>query len=142
MRKVDVGCGCCCKPGYIGVDIKACGQQYVRDIQQGLPFDDNSVDEIFCQNVLEHISNLLFVMEEFYRVLKPCALLEIIVPHYTSPNAWKDPTHIRSFNEFSMDYYIPGVINVKAKEGKALFQKQEQSFDNNNKAIHWKLLKI
>ncbi len=36
-----------------------------------LPFDDNSFDVIFCNHVLEHISDDTKAMQELYRVLKP-----------------------------------------------------------------------
>jgi len=36
-----------------------------------LPFDDNSFDVVFCNHVLEHISDDIKAMQELYRVLKP-----------------------------------------------------------------------
>jgi SAM-dependent methyltransferase len=36
-----------------------------------LPFDDNSFDVVFCNHVLEHISDDTKAMQELYRVLKP-----------------------------------------------------------------------
>ena len=36
-----------------------------------LPFDDNSFDVVFCNHVLEHITNDIKAMQELYRVLKP-----------------------------------------------------------------------
>lgn len=45
-------------------------------------FDDDSVDEIVCHEVLEHISfrELPKVLEEFYRILKPGGTCNIQVP--------------------------------------------------------------
>lgn len=36
-----------------------------------LPFEDNSFDVVFCNHVLEHISDDTKAMQELYRVLKP-----------------------------------------------------------------------
>tara|TARA_R110002124_G_scaffold155440_2_gene322641 strand:+ start:169 stop:930 length:762 start_codon:yes stop_codon:yes gene_type:complete len=36
-----------------------------------LPFDDNSFDVVFCNHVLEHITDDTKAMQELYRVLKP-----------------------------------------------------------------------
>lgn len=36
-----------------------------------LPFDDNSYDVIFCNHVLEHITDDTKAMQELYRVMKP-----------------------------------------------------------------------
>ncbi|MCI2228803.1 methyltransferase domain-containing protein [Polaribacter sp. MSW13] len=36
-----------------------------------LPFDENSFDIVFCNHVLEHITNDTKAMQELYRVLKP-----------------------------------------------------------------------
>ena len=45
----------------------------VCDLNEGLSFlPDNSVDEIYSSNVLEHIVNFDFLMREIHRVLKPC----------------------------------------------------------------------
>ena len=80
----------------------------VRDLARGLPFEDSSVDEIYCDNVLEHIGpaeDFIFVLNEFYRVLKPGAVATIIVPDGRSQAAWQDPTHCRAFVPRSALYW-------------------------------------
>ncbi len=96
--KLDIGCGKRKRPGYIGIDISQLpGLDLVNNIKQGLSFADNSVDEIYCAHVLEHIADLESVMKEFHRVLKTGASLIIRVPHCFSPSAFGDPTHCRYF---------------------------------------------
>ena len=49
-----------------------------------LPFKNNTVDQIFCLEVLEHlqrIEDVIKVLKEFYRVLKPKGLLIIHTPN-------------------------------------------------------------
>jgi ubiquinone/menaquinone biosynthesis C-methylase UbiE len=97
--KLDIGCGNRKKDGYIGVDIvKTPSVDIVCDIRQGLPMiENNSVDEIYCSHILEHIANLEEVMKEFHRILKSSGSLIIRVPHCFSPSAFGDPTHCRYF---------------------------------------------
>ena len=126
--RLDIGCGRNKRPGFIGIDKEDYSDLYnegefiCRDIEKGLPFCDNSVDEIFCQHVLEHIFDLDFVIHEIWRVLKPGRTVTIIVPHRDSPNAYKDPTHIRFFTEHSFEYYTDERIE-KTKSTKARFKK-------------------
>ena len=73
------------------------GIKVVCDFTQGIPFKDNSVDELICIHVLEHISDLKTIMKELYRVLKTDGVLKIWVPHCFSPSAFGDSTHVRFF---------------------------------------------
>lgn len=45
-----------------------------------LPFDDNTFDVVFCNHVLEHISDDSKAMQELYRVLKPSGMGVFQVP--------------------------------------------------------------
>lgn len=97
--KLDVGCGFKKRndtPGWIGVDQDPNSEaDIVCDIEKGLPFPDNSIDFIYNSHVLEHINNLMYVMDEFWRVLKKDGLVEIEVPHYQGGNALRHPDHKR-----------------------------------------------
>jgi len=77
---------------------------------QKLPFDDDSVDYIFLSHVIEHLHNVLPLMQELHRVAKNEACMQIKTPHGASDDAWEDPTHLRayfpnSFAYFSQPYY-------------------------------------
>lgn len=107
MRKIDLGCGNNKGEGYIGVDKYPyhC-VDVVRDIDlHGLPFDDSSVDEVYTSHFLEHCQDLVFVMNEIHRVLRPGGRVTIIVPNIKHPGAFRDPTHVRFFNEESFLYF-------------------------------------
>jgi len=83
---------------YLGVDIvQLPGVDIVCDIEKGLPFKDESVNEIICIHVLEHVENLESVMKEFHRVLKPGGVIRIWVPHCFSASAFGLSTHKRFF---------------------------------------------
>jgi len=93
--KINLGAGIDHKPGYIGVDRENWdgNVDMVCDFEhEKLPFKDNTVDEILCKHVLEHLSNPEQVIKECHRILRPGGLFHIIVPHYSHPNA-KQPVH-------------------------------------------------
>jgi SAM-dependent methyltransferase len=50
------------------------------DIQQRLPFDDQSFDRILAIHVLEHLPNLPATIAEVARLLKPDGLFSIVIP--------------------------------------------------------------
>jgi len=108
--RLNVGCGLTKLPGFISVDkVKEVRPDIVADFEKGLPmFKDNSVDYILADGVMEHIKDLGKVMEEFYRICKPNAVIEIIVPYFASAGAFQDPTHTRFFTEHTFDYFQRG----------------------------------
>jgi len=71
--KLNLGCGKEILEGYNNYDREI-------DLEKKLPFEDNSVDEILCHHVLEHLINPEFTVSEFYRILKPNGVLSIKLP--------------------------------------------------------------
>ena len=59
-------------------------QLHSVDIQDGLPFPDNTFDMVFCEQVLEHISNPEGVLGEMVRVLRPGGKAVIGVPSFVA----------------------------------------------------------
>jgi 2-polyprenyl-3-methyl-5-hydroxy-6-metoxy-1,4-benzoquinol methylase len=69
---------------YYGIEIvKKYANQWVRtqDISQGSDFESNFFDYVFCIEVLEHLKNPFFVMNEIFRILKPEGVLILSVPN-------------------------------------------------------------
>ncbi|MEW6170178.1 MAG: methyltransferase domain-containing protein [Candidatus Omnitrophota bacterium] len=54
---------------------------YVGGSGQELPYKDNSFDIITFFEVLEHVDNEKFFLEEIYRVLKPSGIIMLSVPN-------------------------------------------------------------
>src|SRR5678816_1954361 len=97
---VDLGCGPNKVPGAIGIDVRAVvGVNAVGDVEQALPLRTNSVDVVWLRHVMEHVHNLIGLMEEIYRVSRPGGAVEVVVPYYTSRGAFRDPTHVRYITE-------------------------------------------
>lgn len=103
---LDLGCGNRKKENYLGIDrclLK--GVDIVADLDKDFPFKDSVIDGIYSNYFLEHVTNLVFIFQEMYRVCKNKALVIITVPYYTSINAFKDPTHKNFFTEETFRYF-------------------------------------
>ena len=81
--KLNVACGLKYDRNYINIDSdRRIPADIYRDIERGLPFSDNTIEEIKSEHTLEHVNPDLihFVMYEFWRVLKKDGLLKVVVP--------------------------------------------------------------
>ena len=116
--KVNLGSGPIRHEGFVNIDASPhVNPDIVCNIEKGISLEDDSVDEIKAHMILEHVSDIIHVMNEIWRVLKPDGKIEIIVPHETSAMAWGDPTHKRVFNEESFGYFCSkwhGGLNGKS----------------------------
>lgn len=97
LRVLDVGAGGTKQKAYaVGVDLVAGSDvDVVADLTTGVPFADASVDRIYAVHVLEHVLDLVAVMNELHRVLRDGGVLHVMSPHWRSVNAVADPTHVK-----------------------------------------------
>lgn len=78
----------------------------LADLNQPLTeLPEDCVSEIYARHTLEHIDNLLGLLGELYRVCIADATIEIIVPHFSNPYGYSDPTHVRFFGLYSFFYF-------------------------------------
>lgn len=105
--KLNLGCGKESLTGYTNVDkTQLLNVDLVFDLEKTpLPFETNSVKEVRCDHLLEHIHNFLPLMEELHRVCIPGAYIYISAPYYKYEGAYRDPTHVRFFTENSFYYF-------------------------------------
>lgn len=81
--------------------------EIIRDFaKRGIPFEDNTFDEVRCYDVIEHIEeyqDLIFTFNEIHRVLKNDGVF-----HFTTPNGleagFSHMTHHRVFFAGSFEY--------------------------------------
>jgi predicted SAM-dependent methyltransferase len=80
-RIVNLGGGGNCLEGCLTVDISPRADAYV-DVTKRLPFTDNSIDAIFCEEVIEHIDLDLgkSLLSECKRILKRNGILRLATP--------------------------------------------------------------
>ncbi len=107
---LDVGCGTDKIPGAVGIDLVAGPEvDLVHDLDRvPWPLADNSFEVIRLRSVLEHLRNVVATIEEVYRIARPGATVIIGTPHFSSANAYTDPTHIHFFSGRFMDYFVEG----------------------------------
>jgi len=119
---LDVGCGSAKFPGAVGMDISS---ETEADIVHDLdlfpyPIDDDSFDEILAQDVIEHVAEPIRMFDEFHRIAKTGAKIQLRTPHFSSVLAYGDPTHrhyfstiaIRSFAEPRFAHYTRARFRV------------------------------
>ena len=104
---LDLGCGRNKFPGAVGLDYAG---NSVADVQHDLdvypyPVAASGFDVILLRNVIEHVRNVVGLMEEVHRVGKAGADVIITTPHFSSLYSYQDPTHLRHLALDSMDYF-------------------------------------
>lgn len=117
--KINLGSGKTALEGYLGIDIVDFGNNMVWDVSKGLPFEDNSLDEVYASHFLEHSTDLISLMNEIWRVLKKDGVLKIVVPHINNPRAFV-ANHNYFFNKESIRFFgrddVPEIKKWKITE--------------------------
>lgn len=92
---LDLGCGPRKQPGAWGVDLHAFeGVDQVMDLDRcPWPLESDAFGVIYAHHVIEHVADIKAFMNELHRVARPDAVVEIVTPHFSSLDSWKDPTH-------------------------------------------------
>jgi SAM-dependent methyltransferase len=93
-------------PNAINLDrIAYVGPDVVHDLDHTpWPFPDRQFSEVLAYDVLEHCHDFISAIEEIHRICRAGAIVRITVPHFSSMNAFTDPTHRRFFGWRSFDY--------------------------------------
>jgi SAM-dependent methyltransferase len=106
---IDLGCGTRRQPGAVGVDSNpAVEPDVVHDLnRRPYPFEESVADEVYLDNVLEHLDDVIGTLEEVHRILRPNGTVRIDVPYFRSRWAAIDPTHRNAFGVESFSYFDP-----------------------------------
>ena len=106
-RILDVGCGRNKYAGAIGIDRNpATRADVLCDLNRPpYPFADGSFDEIRAVHVVEHVEDVIALVEELHRLLRLGGRLLVVTPHYTDFASFCDPTHRWHLNSFSFRYF-------------------------------------
>ena len=107
MKKLNLGSGKDIKKDYINLDsIRLPGVNVVHNLDKfPWPFEANTFDEIYCDNVLEHLPSIIKTMEEIWRISKNKAKVIVKVPIYPSVWAFTDPTHKSIFTYITFRHF-------------------------------------
>jgi SAM-dependent methyltransferase len=103
---LNLGCGRKHRRDAINVDVVASeGADVVHDLNRlPWPFPDGRFSEVHAYDVIEHLDDVVKTMEEIHRVCRHGAVVHITVPHFSSANAYTDPTHRHYFASRSFHY--------------------------------------
>ena len=114
---IELGSGRKKKEGRITIDkVDIPEVDIVADLEEGLVFlPDNSVNEIHCRSVLEHIESFENLMTEIVRVLKQDGTAHIFVPHFSNPYYYSDYTHRRFFGLYTFYYFVKPQYQLRRK---------------------------
>ena len=66
---------------------------------------DGSVTEIYSSHLFEHVDDLSALVLEAERVLEMGGRLHVVVPHFSNPYYYSDPTHRRPFGLYTFSYF-------------------------------------
>lgn len=107
MKKLNLGCGKDIKNHYTNLDsVKIPGVDIVHNLEQyPWPIRDKTFDFVLCDNILEHLKDIIKPVEELWRITKNGAKIIVKVPIYPSIWAMTDPTHKSYFTLITFDYF-------------------------------------
>jgi len=110
MRALHLGCGPAKQPGAVCVDVNPrSAADVLCDLnQRAYPFAAGAFDRVLCEHVLEHLDDVMAVMEEIHRVSRAGGRVLVRVPHFSSVYYYSDPTHKHPFGLRSFDYFVAG----------------------------------
>lgn len=69
------------------------------------PFRDGQFDYVIASNVVEHIRELIPFMQELRRVVRPGGIVRGVMPHFSNPCTYADPTHRRACSVHLLDFF-------------------------------------
>ncbi len=106
--RIDIGSGPRPRPGFYALDqLELEGIDIVADLNEPLDLlPDSCAEHVFSSHALEHVEKLLPLLAEIHRIARPGGLIELIVPHFSDPYAYSDPTHVRFFGLYTMSYFV------------------------------------
>lgn len=114
LLKVDLGSADAAHPGFDryvdivrNVNIPA-DKMVVADLTKPWPFADSSVILFRAHDILEHLPNKIFTLNEAWRVLAPGGQMDIFVPTFDGVGSVCDPTHVSYWVRHSFDYHLAG----------------------------------
>lgn len=129
------------KKGWTPVD-RSKNADVTHDLRKKFPWNDNTVDVIFCSNFIEHITHdeAQLFLKECHRVLKPGARIRMVFPEYSYSSlvpqmymieylaGHKDPSNLEGDEKFVFEmcgppthYYAYTAATMKYELHKAGF---------------------
>lgn len=113
---LELGCGNRKRiPDAIGIDVidYECVDIVGDAVEVLREFPDSTVDMISSHHFLEHVTDLEVLLQEVTRVMRVGGTLEVVVPHFSNPYYFSDPTHKNFFGLYTFSYLAEDCILQK-----------------------------
>ena len=109
-KNLEIGSGAKKREGWLTLDMCR-GPDIFWDLTAGMPFSDNSFEQVYCSHVLEHFefSDLKRLLKDVYRILKPGGKFLISVPN---ASIYID-AYLGNISSSHLLQYAPAVISNK-----------------------------
>jgi predicted SAM-dependent methyltransferase len=130
--KLNLGCGKVKYKGWINIDLQP-NADIVMDIRKNLPFEDNSVDLVYNEHLIEHLTfqESSKFLNQIYRCLKIGGTVRVATPDLDYIvdkyfNNWNDQEWLRT-TEYGYIKTKGNMINVSFREWehKYLFNEED-----------------
>lgn len=139
MRVLELGSGVRKRPeATVTIDKSPHGKpDIVRDVaKRGIPFEDNTFDEVYAMDIMEHIEkyeDLIFFINEVWRVLIPKGIFKFTTP-YGVNGLTEHLTHHRIFTEMSFRYLNPDLPDdyEHMRESDGIVARFKTKFENSS----------
>ncbi len=106
---LELGCGLAKRnPTAVGIDLlDLAGVDIVADVLDVLrSLPDACVTSIYSEHFLEHLDDPLQLLREAARVLQPAGEFRAVIPHFSNPAFYSDPTHRAFFGLYTFGYWV------------------------------------
>lgn len=107
---LNLGCGRRHVAGALNLDVTPrTNPDLVHDLNDcPWPLPDGHFREVIAYDVIEHLEDTRAAFEEIHRVARGGARVQVTVPHFSSADAFNDPSHRHFFGRFSLDFLREG----------------------------------
>lgn len=115
--RLELGSGGKRRPGFYGVDLlELDGVDAVADLNEPLSaLPDDCCEHVYSHHALEHVREFMPLMAELHRITRADGMIEVIVPHFSNPYGFSDPTHVRFFGLYTMNYFVEPELQPKVR---------------------------
>lgn len=123
MLKIDLGCGAECKKDYVGLDKVDFGQKMVCNIADGIPLEDDTVDEIHSSHFVEHLDEreIDILFHEMLRICKIGTKITITCPHSSQKEAYY-LSHLTLWNELRVEGIVDGIMGWRGNKHMSILE--------------------